>query len=79
MHNYSDCSGAIHTHDDVPDARGCEHPELPRLETFLERGTANGLKGLRLLSAAEALEIEPHVRCLQAVHVLDCPCSCSGD
>ena len=43
--------------------------ELPRLQTLLERGMANGLKGLRLLSASEALEIEPHVRCLQAVHV----------
>lgn len=43
--------------------------ELPRLQTLLERGMANGLQGLRLLSAAEALEIEPHVRCLQAVHV----------
>jgi L-2-hydroxyglutarate oxidase len=43
--------------------------ELPRLQTLLERGTANGLAGLRLLSSAEALEIEPHVRCLKAVHV----------
>ena len=43
--------------------------ELPRLQTLLERGTANGLQGLRMLSSSEALEIEPHVRCLQAVHV----------
>lgn len=43
--------------------------ELPRLQTLLERGTANGLQGLRMLSASEAIEIEPHVRCLQAVHV----------
>jgi L-2-hydroxyglutarate oxidase len=43
--------------------------ELPRLQTLLERGVANGLSGLRLLSGSEALEIEPHVRCLQAVHV----------
>lgn len=43
--------------------------ELPRLQTLLKRGTANGLKGLRALSPEEALEIEPHVRCLQAVHV----------
>ena len=43
--------------------------ELPRLQTLLERGQANGLRGLRLLSAEEANEIEPHVRCLQAVHV----------
>lgn len=43
--------------------------ELPRLQTLFDRGTANGLKGLCMLSSAEALEIEPHVRCLQAVHV----------
>ena len=33
--------------------------ELPRLRALLERGTANGLTGLRWLESAEAHEIEP--------------------
>ena len=43
--------------------------ELPRLRTLLERGTANGLTGLRWLSQAEAVELEPNVRAVAAVHV----------
>ncbi len=43
--------------------------EVPRLRTLLERGTANGLVGLRWLGAAEAAEREPNVRCVAAVHV----------
>ncbi len=43
--------------------------EVPRLRTLLERGTANGLVGLRWLGAAEAAELEPNVRCVAAVHV----------
>ena len=43
--------------------------ELPRLEEMLERGTANGLQGLRRLSADEAREIEPHVRAKAAILV----------
>jgi L-2-hydroxyglutarate oxidase len=43
--------------------------EAPRLRTLLERGTANGLVGLRWLSAAEAAELEPNVHCVAAVHV----------
>jgi L-2-hydroxyglutarate oxidase len=43
--------------------------ELPRLRALLERGTANGLTGLRWLESAEAHEIEPHVSCVAAVHV----------
>src|ERR1051325_9682025 len=34
--------------------------ELPRLRTLLERGTANGLTGLRWLEQAQANEIEPN-------------------
>src|SRR5271163_2059196 len=34
--------------------------ELPRLKTLLERGTQNGLQGLRMLSGEELREIEPH-------------------
>lgn len=43
--------------------------EIPRLKTLLERGTANGLTGLRWLSRAEVNEIEPNVRAVAAVHV----------
>ncbi len=35
--------------------------ELPQLQTLLERGTANGLTGLRRLNATELREIEPQV------------------
>jgi L-2-hydroxyglutarate oxidase len=43
--------------------------EVPRLHALLERGQANGLQGLRWLSAVEAREIEPHVNAVAAVHV----------
>lgn len=43
--------------------------QLPRLEEMLERGRANGLEGLRRLTANEAREIEPHVRCVGAILV----------
>jgi L-2-hydroxyglutarate oxidase len=43
--------------------------ELPRLEELLRRGLENGLTGLRKLSPGEAIEREPHVRCIAAVLV----------
>lgn len=43
--------------------------ELPRLDDMLERGRRNGLQGLRRLSPGEARDIEPHVRCVGAIHV----------
>ena len=44
--------------------------ELPRLKTLLERGTANGLSGLKWLDRREELrEIEPHVNGIAAVRV----------
>lgn len=46
-----------------------EPHELPRLEAMLERGRANGLQGLRRLDAEAVREIEPHVRCVAAIHV----------
>lgn len=57
--------------------------ELPRLDAYLERGRANGLQGLRRLGAEEAREIEPHVRCVAALHVpeegiVDFPGVCSA-
>ena len=43
--------------------------ELPRLFELHRRGVENGLRGLRLIGPDEARELEPHVRCLQALHV----------
>ena len=43
--------------------------EIPRLRALLDRGTANGLRGLRWLSAAELHEIEPHAAGVAAVRV----------
>jgi L-2-hydroxyglutarate oxidase len=43
--------------------------ELPRLEAMLDRGRQNGLEGLRRITADEAKEIEPHVRCVAALIV----------
>jgi L-2-hydroxyglutarate oxidase LhgO len=43
--------------------------ELPKLHALNERGTANGLQGLRLLRGEEAREIEPNVVARQALHV----------
>lgn len=46
-----------------------EPRELPRLEKLLERGSANGLQGLRKLSPDQIREIEPHAAGLAAIHV----------
>jgi (S)-2-hydroxyglutarate dehydrogenase len=46
-----------------------DESEVPRLRTLFERGTANGLSGLQWLTAAEAVELEPNVRCIAAVRV----------
>ena len=43
--------------------------ELPRLEKLMERGVANGLKGLRKLSPEQIREIEPYAAGLAAIHV----------
>lgn len=37
------------------------HEEIPRLELLAERGIANGLKGIKRLSADSLKEYEPHV------------------
>jgi L-2-hydroxyglutarate oxidase LhgO len=42
--------------------------ELPRLDTLFERGTRNGVPGLRMLDAAELKAIEPHARAIRAIH-----------
>jgi (S)-2-hydroxyglutarate dehydrogenase len=46
-----------------------DQTEVPRLKTLFERGQANGLTGLRWLTAGEAHAIEPEVRCVAAVQV----------
>ncbi len=43
--------------------------ECARLDGILERGKANGLAGIRKISAAGAHEIEPHVACMEAILV----------
>jgi (S)-2-hydroxyglutarate dehydrogenase len=43
--------------------------EVPRMMDLYERGTANGLQGLRVLDRAGMREIEPHVGGVQALRV----------
>lgn len=43
--------------------------EASRLPGILERGKANGLEGIRLISSDEAQAIEPHVNCVSAIFV----------
>jgi (S)-2-hydroxyglutarate dehydrogenase len=43
--------------------------EVERLKTLLDRGTKNGLSGLRWLGAEQLKEIEPHAAGVAAVHV----------
>ena len=46
-----------------------EERELARLDELFARGTANGLRGLRLVGPAEIAELEPAVRGVRAIHV----------
>lgn len=46
-----------------------DEAELPRLQTIYERGQANGLAGLKMLSAEELREFEPNCRAVRAIHV----------
>ena len=43
--------------------------ELPKLEELYRRGVANGLSGLRHVSAEELREIEPHAAGIVGIHV----------
>ena len=43
--------------------------ELPSLDNILKRGEANGMTGIRMISAEECKEIEPYVRCEKAIWV----------
>jgi (S)-2-hydroxyglutarate dehydrogenase len=42
--------------------------ELPRLQTLYERGTANGVPGLRLLDPSALAAIEPHAAAIRGIH-----------
>ncbi len=46
-----------------------EPEEVPRLQALLERGRANGLEGLQLLSAEQLQEVEPHAAGLVGLRV----------
>jgi len=46
-----------------------EPEEIPALEELERRGGVNGLRELRRLSPDEVRELEPHVACLDALHV----------
>jgi L-2-hydroxyglutarate oxidase len=46
-----------------------DESEVPRLRDLYDRGTQNGLAGLRLLNREQMLEIEPHVGGLAGLHV----------
>jgi L-2-hydroxyglutarate oxidase len=43
--------------------------EIPALDQIFQRGTENGLRGLRWLSAVELQAVEPHVRGVRAIAV----------
>ncbi len=46
-----------------------DETELGRLKNLHERGTQNGLQGLRMLNREQMREIEPHVGGIAALHV----------
>lgn len=46
-----------------------EAEEIPRLHELLERGTANGLQGLQLLTSEQIREIEPHAAGIAGIRV----------
>ena len=43
--------------------------EIPRLHALFERGTANGVEGLKLLNAEEIREYEPHAAGIAGIRV----------
>ena len=44
--------------------------ELPRLQTLYERGTANGVPGLKMIAPEQLRDLEPHARALRAPPIL---------
>lgn len=45
-----------------------DESEVSALETLLAKGQANGCEGLRMISEAQALSLEPAIRCKAALH-----------
>ncbi|MCE2464846.1 MAG: L-2-hydroxyglutarate oxidase [Dehalococcoidia bacterium] len=45
-----------------------DESELGRLDTLYERGTANGVPGLRMIGPEELAEVEPYARGIRALH-----------
>lgn len=45
--------------------------EVPRLDTLMERATANGVRGLTRLTAEAVRDVEPHARGVAGLHVAD--------
>jgi L-2-hydroxyglutarate oxidase len=43
--------------------------EIPRLDEIYRRGIGNGLRGLRMLTAEEIRELEPHAAGIRGIHV----------
>lgn len=46
-----------------------EERELPALDRLVERGLANGLQGLEILSTSELQQFEPHAAGIAGIHV----------
>ncbi|MDO8601038.1 MAG: NAD(P)/FAD-dependent oxidoreductase [bacterium] len=44
------------------------HDEVPALEFYRERGTANGVRGLRIITREELKEYEPNIEGVAALH-----------
>jgi (S)-2-hydroxyglutarate dehydrogenase len=66
---YEFCERHEIPHDRCGKVIVARHPgELSRLEELERRGRANGVPGLRRLTAAELEEIEPHCRGVAALH-----------
>jgi L-2-hydroxyglutarate oxidase len=60
-----------------------DEEELPRLDALVERGTANGVPGLRVIDADELRSIEPYAAGLRAIHspgtaIVDYPGVCAS-
>lgn len=44
-----------------------QESEVPKLNELLARGIGNGVNGLRLMDATEAMNIEPELQCVKAL------------
>jgi len=45
-----------------------EGAEVVKMEAILKQGATNGVEGFRMIDAAEARAMEPHVHCVAALH-----------